>query len=215
MKIPFKLLPASWGLKGRKFKEAEAYYRYVGEELDRKLNYIAFEDHKDSLQYNLDEAAIAYKYGKYDPYEYDCKVHELKKELTTEKLLEIKLKHAMISDYDYHKSIANLIADVTAKELELIRIDHEYDKITKAEYEKAKANIEKEPWIDIVDHGFDKSKGLNGVYFEFDWNDYWIQYLTMNGYSGQTEEDIVEAWFKDVCYTTHLEDQHAENSSQI
>lgn len=208
MKIPFKFLPGSWGLKGTKYKEAEAYYLYTGKELDFVLNTIAFEEHKDQQRYLLDEAKLMYRYGLFTPYEYAHKCAELKKELTPKEELRLKYTYGAITEYEYDIQCANLIEDATEKELALNEANFKHNKITLVQYEKEKANINKEPWIDVVDHGFDKSKGLNGVYFEFDWNDQWIQYLRLNGYTGLSDEDVVEAWFKDVCNTMYIEDHH-------
>jgi len=55
-KIPFKMLPVSWGLKGKSYKMAEANYLYEGEELDRKLAKIEYNGNdlkKENLKIDL------------------------------------------------------------------------------------------------------------------------------------------------------------------
>ena len=41
-KLPFSMMPASWGLKGKSRAIAEAEYYYEGEELEKVLDEISF-----------------------------------------------------------------------------------------------------------------------------------------------------------------------------
>jgi hypothetical protein len=43
-----------------------------------------------------------------------------------------------------------------------------------------------------------KENPRNG-FFELDWNEYFVRDLRLNGYQGDSEEEIVDAWFKELC----------------
>lgn len=60
--IPFKFTPAAWGLKGKSYKVAAAEYDNTGEDLDRKLAEIEFEDDENGLQ--IEFLKIDKKHGK-------------------------------------------------------------------------------------------------------------------------------------------------------
>lgn len=117
-------------------------------------------------------------------------------------LVNISKRYGHIDDYEEKRQIINIKYDNEDDlKVALLDLDAEFHKIEKNEYEKQRANILKEPWIGIIDNGFNPDEGLNGVYFEFDWNDYWIDFLKMNGYTGYTDDQLVEQWFSDVCKT--------------
>ena len=100
--LPFWIFPGSWGLKGKVREEAEAYYRFEGEELDRRLNEIHGRTSvADNLQIDL-------KYQKLTEYEYDTKIAELVAAGTARDiaLLEVEFRHGKISENEYEKAIA-------------------------------------------------------------------------------------------------------------
>jgi hypothetical protein len=53
----------------------------------------------------------------------------------------------------------------------------------------------KNPWVEIVGEQVDPAKGIK---IELDWNDAFVDHLKRNGYTGTTEEAIVQRWL------THL-----------
>jgi hypothetical protein len=56
-----------------------------------------------------------------------------------------------------------------------------------------------EPWIDVVRINMEDKNNPSTGYFELDWNKAFVNQLTEAGYSGRTEEEIVEQWFNDLC----------------
>ena len=138
-KVPFWMLPASWGLKGKTRAIAEAEYLYEGKELEEKLAEINSETPEDK------EIAV----------------------------LAIKLKH---------------------------------EEISQDAYDKAVATIRKEPWVNVVKMGVNPSNVAAG-YFELDWNDEFIAMLHENGYVGQSDEEVVNKWFNDVCRTVLIQEK--------
>ena len=138
-KLPFWVLPASWGLKGKTRAIAEAEYNYEGKELEEKLAELNAETPEDK------EIAV----------------------------LAVKLKYEEISQDAYDKSIAT---------------------------------IKKEPWVNVVKMGVNPSNVAAG-YFELDWNEEFIAMLHENGYVGQSDEEVVNKWFNDVCRTVLIQEK--------
>jgi hypothetical protein len=141
-KLPFSMMPASWGLKGKARARAEAEYYYEGVELEKQLAFI------------------------------DC-------------------------DTDHDKSIAEL--DVELKE----------GVIDEQQYDKKVATIRKEPWVEVKKLEVNPEDAKAG-YMELDWNDEFVAMLQENGYTGESDESVVNKWFNDVCRTVlmqEIEDQ--------
>lgn len=63
---------------------------------------------------------------------------------------------------------------------------------------KAKATKEKKPYIEVLETKLDPKNPRNG-FFELDWNEYFVKDLRLAGYQGNSEEEIVDAWFKELC----------------
>lgn len=132
-KLPFWMLPASWGLKGKTRELAEAEYYFEGKELEERIAEISAE--------TPEEKEIA--------------------------KLAVKLKH---------------------------------EEITQDAFDKAVANIKKEPWVNVIKMGVDPINVTQG-YFELDWNEEFIIMLQEAGIEGKSDEEIVNKWFNGVCRT--------------
>lgn len=63
---------------------------------------------------------------------------------------------------------------------------------------KEAATAKKEPYIAVLNTHINKDNIRNG-FFELDWNDYFVLKLREAGYTGATDEEIVDAWFTDLC----------------
>lgn len=203
--IPFWMMPASWGLKGKHREEAEAAYYLEGEALERRLAQIEFNNDPKGLQHRVND--INLKWGYIDEYTH------ARQALTIDGLntdpyeaLSLERKFGKISDYDHDRERAKLdFTDETELALAFLEIDLAYEKIDQKTYEKERATLKQEPWVGIVDDGFDLTQGPNGVYFKFDWNEYWIEFLRLNGYVGLTDEEVVEQWFNDTLRSMAME----------
>jgi pyruvate formate-lyase activating enzyme-like uncharacterized protein len=85
----------------------------------------------------------------------------------------------------------------------------EEPKETKVLSAKEIATEKKEPFVNIVETNINKSNPSQG-YFELDWNEYFIDDLRKAGYTGHTDEEIVEKWFKQLCRNIINEDQEPQ-----
>lgn len=65
------------------------------------------------------------------------------------------------------------------------------------EKEKAQATKDKKPWVAVLDTQVNPDNIRNG-FFEIDWNNQFIEELLDAGYSGETNEEIVDGWFKTI-----------------
>jgi hypothetical protein len=66
--------------------------------------------------------------------------------------------------------------------------------------EKDMATARKEPYVRVLETKVDRNDPSNG-YFELDWNSYFIDDLRKAGYTGITDEEIVDKWFRALCQT--------------
>jgi len=65
------------------------------------------------------------------------------------------------------------------------------------EREKEEANQKGEPWVAVLDTQVNPENIRNG-FFELDWNNEFIERLLDAGYKGETQEEIVDAWFRTI-----------------
>lgn len=70
---------------------------------------------------------------------------------------------------------------------------------------KEAATLKKEPYVSVLNTHINEDNIRNG-FFELDWNEYFIVKLRESGYTGDTEEAIVDAWFKDLCRDVAMEE---------
>ena len=55
-----------------------------------------------------------------------------------------------------------------------------------------------EPWVAVLDTHVNPENPRNG-FFELDWNEHFIVMLRDNGYTGGSDEEVVDTWFQDLC----------------
>lgn len=63
---------------------------------------------------------------------------------------------------------------------------------------KELATEKKEPWVAVLQTHVNPESPRNG-FFELDWNEFFIVYLRDNGYTGGSDEEVVDVWFQDLC----------------
>jgi hypothetical protein len=80
----------------------------------------------------------------------------------------------------------------------------ESERIAKAS-PKELATENKEPWIAVLETHVNADNPRNG-FFEFDWNEYFITFLRENGYTGGSDEEVVDVWFQDLCKEVGVEE---------
>jgi len=90
------------------------------------------------------------------------------------------------------------------KEQERIEEEQRLERLAQEERERKNAAKElatknNEPYFAIVDTTVDLTDGNVAGSFEFDWNDLFIDELKKAGYPGETDEQIVDNWYRNIC----------------
>jgi len=90
------------------------------------------------------------------------------------------------------------ITGITKKEKEL---EEQEMALLKKKDPKEYATRRKEPWVNVLDVKVNEDNVRN-VFFELDWNKYFIAQLVEAGYGVENdpEEEIVDRWFRDIVY---------------
>ena len=76
------------------------------------------------------------------------------------------------------------------------------------EREKEAATKAGKAWVAVLDTQVNPENIKNG-FFELDWNNQFIEELLDAGYSGETNEAIVDAWFKSIVVQMLQEEGHS------
>jgi len=150
--------------------------------------------------------------------EYDLTGYELEEKLLTikyddddqnkelqRKLLDLRLKHKKIDEDAYYRNLAAMIEDPVKQALTILDLDYKAGKIGQFEYEKQVASLKGEPWVVVLNMDFNKKSSLEGS-FELDWNEHFVEKLKAEGYTGPTNENIVNQWFMELCKNIALEE---------
>ena len=77
--------------------------------------------------------------------------------------------------------------------------------ITQDEADKRDATINKVPWVNVKKMDVNVDDPKQG-YMELDWNDEFVAMLQNKGYTGESDESVVNKWFNDVCRTVLLQE---------
>jgi len=76
----------------------------------------------------------------------------------------------------------------------------------KTKTKKEIATAKGEPYIKVLDTNVDPKNPKLG-YFELDWNKHFVENLKKHGFSGKSDEEIVDHWFSVLCNTIASEGQ--------
>jgi len=71
-----------------------------------------------------------------------------------------------------------------------------------------------EPYIKVLDTNVDAKNPKYG-YFELDWNQHFVANLKEHGFSGNTDEEVVDHWFSVLCNTIADEATPLSSDNQI
>lgn len=72
--------------------------------------------------------------------------------------------------------------------------------LTGGALEKELATIEGNPFVNVLQMDIDPVNPKKG-FVELDFNEEFVTMLQTNGYSGKSDDDIVNGWFNDLCRT--------------
>ena len=92
------------------------------------------------------------------------------------------------------------------KDKERAKAHHELSGVA---LDKKLADIDDKAFVTVLNTNFDPDNPKKG-YFELDWNQSFIDMLSKAGYSGVTDDEIVNKWFDDLCKGIVLETMDAD-----
>ena len=96
------------------------------------------------------------------------------------------------------KDIINKIKSLGKKKEEVKKpLSAEEERRAVLAKEKEEASKKGEPWVGVLDTKVNPDNIKNG-FFELDWNNEFIEQLLDAGYTGESNEEIVDAWFKTI-----------------
>ena len=96
------------------------------------------------------------------------------------------------------KDIINKIKGLGKKKKEVKKpLSAEEERRAVLAKEKEEASKKGEPWVGVLDTKVNPDNIKNG-FFELDWNNEFIEQLLDAGYTGESNEQIVDAWFKTI-----------------
>ena len=93
----------------------------------------------------------------------------------------------LVRDAGIKKKIDEPVNEKTAEEERRAILQREKEDATKAG----------KPWVGVLDTQVNPENIRNG-FFELDWNNEFIEQLLDAGYKGETNEAIVDAWFRTI-----------------
>ena len=143
--------------------------------------------------YELEEKLLSLKEDELDPKDF------------YKKSLDVKLKHKKLTEEEYYRALAEKIEDEGKRNLALLELDYKAGKVDKFDYEKKAATLRGEPWVIVLNMDFSKGSSLEGS-FELDWNEFFVEKLKAEGYTGPTPDNIVNQWFMELCKNIALEE---------
>src|SRR5210317_2440557 len=93
----------------------------------------------------------------------------------------------LVRDAGIKKKIDDPVKEKTAEEERRAILQREKEDATRAG----------KPWVGVLDTQINKDNIKNG-FFELDWNNEFIEQLIDAGYKGESNEEIVDKWFKTI-----------------
>lgn len=109
----------------------------------------------------------------------------------------------LLRDAGIKKKIDEPVKEKTQEEVRREALEKEKDAATKAG----------KPWVAVLDTQVNPDNIKNG-FFELDWNNQFIEELLDAGYSGETNEQIVDAWFRTIVIQM-LEDEGMDTDREM
>lgn len=104
-----------------------------------------------------------------------------------------------MTDKDKKHWFANFVNNTLGgkKKEDVVPPSSEEERRAVLDREKEEATKAGKAWVAVLDTQINPENIKNG-FFELDWNNQFIEELLDAGYSGETNEAIVDAWFKSI-----------------
>lgn len=201
--IPFGWLPGHWGLKGQTRELAEIDYVYAHDEYQRKCKNLELklryaETPEEQTAYRSGLNHLDFVHEKITEQQYRQTIVDLMPAGPDKDraLLVLQERYDQITTEEYEYKIVDLdYHSITDRKLAVLELDHKYRKVSDNQYHKEKATLTGESWVSVLSIEANDQAGS----FELDWNDHFINELKQAGFTGDSDEDIVNRWFSKIC----------------
>lgn len=196
MRLPFKLIPAHWGLSGKSLELAKIDY-YIKDPYEAEMARAKLID--DDIERQKTEMRIDKKYSKITDSQYEVSMINLNNELISEvdykkAVLQIRKKYKELSEREYMESELELMPDSKEKELMTLALLYKYHEITEDDYQKGVATINEKVWWKLTV----TSDSNEEVEVSLDYNEFFVKTLQETGHPGNDENEIVDFYVKDL-----------------
>lgn len=194
--LPFWVVPAHWGLRGKSLELAKIDF-YITDKYEAELARAELID--DNIEQSKVKNRIYLKYNKITDAEFEILMIRLNNETITDveykkRELEIRKKHNLLTDREFMEGELELLPDGKEKELMTIALLYKYHEISEDEYQKQVYTLNDKVWWKLV-----LTSDPDGqVDVVLDYNDNFVKSLTDNGHPGNNEEEIVDFYVKDL-----------------
>ena len=191
--------------------EIEFMYKKISEyDFASNINLINLK-HKKILknEYDITQNSIDHQTGIITDEEYDRKTIDIisydDEDKRKKDLLDIDLKYKKISieEYDYKLNDIQNEKDSYEWKKNILDLDLQYNKINEQEHEKKLCTLNDEPYFEVINGKFENPDedniGSGGFLFELDYNEIFVNKLKENGWSGHSDDKIVDNYFKEIC----------------
>ena len=111
------------------------------------------------------------------------------------------------------KNILGVSPKVLEEKEEKVELSSEDQRRAILQKEKEEATKNGKPWVAVLDTQVNPDNIKNG-FFELDWNNEFIEQLIDAGYSGETNEEIVNGWFRTIAMQI-LEEEGLDTHREI
>lgn len=126
--------------------------------------------------------------------------------MTKGKTRQIAQANYELEGIELKKALAIIDCDTDeAKAKAETQVELQEGVITQSEAEKRDAIVDKKPWVDVKKMDVNVDDPKQG-YMELDWNDEFVAMLQNKGYTGESDESVVNKWFNDICRTVLLQE---------
>lgn len=175
-----------------------------GEELEYELLDLAHVDH-ESEDYRRAKLRLDLRFRRISDEEFEhgnllINYPDQDSEEAVKAMLKHDLKHKKITEKTYDERLLDLkFSDKNTIEYKLALLDiaKKHGELSELAWEKESATVIQQPWFNIV--GADQRAGGTGTTLavELDWNEYFPRFLEAQGWTGMTDDDIVNSWFEE------------------
>lgn len=185
-------------------KVENRFGKISSEDLEYRLLELSYDSH-EHIEFKRSKLGLDQRYRKLTDEEYDLSLLNLNHpnsdtEEAKKAILQHNLKFAKITDQEYDHGILSLrFTDYESVEFKVAELELEFKhgNITQNEWERETAELLGEPWFNIIGAENRRQGDRTSLAIEMDWNSHFPRFLETQGWSGTSDDEIVDRWFEE------------------